>query len=157
MEGGVVERARARLIARVIDLYIGVHHGAMYRRLDGGVDRRAALEELMGGFDVLEKTLPDNGDEGGGYALGGVGPSLADAALIGNLAFYDFHLRPMFGIEVERGRPKVGKWMGFMREESEAARGVYGEVWGSLEKWWRDGRYEKLGIKALVGACPSRP
>lgn len=146
--GTILDEARAKLIARVIDLYIGVEHGSMYKAVEGSRDE--ALGRLLKGFDVLEKCLPSEVQEGG-FAMGGKGPTIADAALLGNLPFYDFHLKPIYGIHVGKNRPKVAKWIDFMRQESDEGRGVYEEVWGALQKWWDDGRYVKLGIMETVG------
>jgi hypothetical protein len=68
-----------------------------------------------------------------------------------------FILPTFFGIHPTDNRPKLKKWHAFILQESDAARNCYNEVWNGLEKWWDDGRWEKLGMKPLKSGRPLNP
>lgn len=96
------DAARARLVARIVDLYIAPHTAVLSRPMFGRVPRDEAATAfaietgLPSGFDFLEKTL-----SGGVFAIGNA-LSLADVALIPHMFFFEnflsaFELRPLVG------------------------------------------------------------
>lgn len=137
-------RAKARLIANILDIYVGPHHQFMYRKLEGGTDRDEGARNMLKGFDAIEQEM----DEKGPYAVG-TGLSIADCCLWGNWPFYDFMLPTFFGWTPTDGRPKLKAWLDHMRRESPAAKQVYTEVFEALQGWWDNGRWEKLGMIPL--------
>lgn len=139
-------RARARLIAHLIDKYVCPFHHSMYKDIPG--IRAERVENMKKGFDAIEHTLDDDGPYAAGKKL-----SIADCCLWGNWPFYDFMLPTFFGWSPTDGRPKLKAWVDFMRTESPAAREVYVEVFNCLDSWWENDRWVKLGMTPLT----SRP
>lgn len=70
--------------------------------------------------------------------------------------YADFMLPAFFGWSVREGRPKLNKWLKHMEREPNATR-VYDEVWDALALWWKGGRWDKLGMEALVDPTTLRP
>lgn len=140
-------RARARLIVAALDEYVGPHHPAMYKALDGidAAGRAAAVGRLGAGLDAVEAAL----DAAGPYAAGGC-LSVADAALLGNWPFYAYMLPTFFGVAPTDGRPRLAAWADHLLGSSAAAREVYAEVHTALVGWWEGGRWEKLGMDAVA-------
>jgi hypothetical protein len=70
--------------------------------------------------------------------------------------FYDFILPTFFGISALNGRPRLARWHAMMQKESDAATNEYRVVWAGLEKWWDNGRWEKLGMTPVSNKpiCP---
>ena len=52
-------RAKARLIAQLVDIYIGAYHFYMYKPTEE--DRAAKIELMKQGFDAVEHALDENG------------------------------------------------------------------------------------------------
>ena len=136
-------RAKARLIAQLLDVYIGPHHLYMYKPIEG--DRVEGVNKMKAGFDAIEHVLDKNGP----YALGRE-LSIADCCLWGNWAFYDFMLPTFFGWNPIEGRPKLQAWREKMGNESNAAREVYTSVFEALGGWWDNGRWNKLGMQPIT-------
>lgn len=142
-------RARAKLIANLLDIYVGPLHPFMYKKLAVSYeDRMEGVKSMNKGFDAIEHAM----DEEGPYAAGAV-LSIADCCLWGNWPFYDFMLPTFFACSPTDGRPKLRAWADYMQKESPAAREVYAEVFGGLLKWWDNDRWVKLGMSART----SRP
>jgi glutathione S-transferase len=72
---GEHERARARLLARVTDLYLMPPMVALAGSIEDGRQRRRSVDELLNGFSILDALLDD-----GMYAVGDE-LSIADCAL----------------------------------------------------------------------------
>lgn len=136
-------RAKARLIAQLLDVYVGPYHLYMYKRIEG--DRVEGVNKMKPGFDAIEHMLDDNGP----YALGKE-LSIADCCLWGNWAFYDFMLPTFFGWNPTDDRPKLRAWREKMGNESNAARQVYTDVFEALCGWWDNDRWQKLGMEAIT-------
>lgn len=136
-------RAKARLIASLLDVYVGPHHPYMYKKLDG--DRVEGVKKMDQGFDAIEHTLSPEGP----YAVGNE-ISIADCCLWGNWPFYDFMLPTFFGRHPTDGRPKLAAWYKHMQSESSAAREVYSGVFTALHAWWDKGRWNDLGMVPLT-------
>lgn len=136
-------RAKAKLIANLLDMYVGPHHAFMYKKLDG--NRSEGVNKMQSGFDAIEHIM----DESGPYATGKE-MSVADCCLWGNWPFYDFMLPTFFGWNPTDGRPKLKAWRKVMMTESEASRNVYTEVFEALQGWWDKGRWEGLSMTALT-------
>lgn len=140
-------RARARLVVAVLNEYVGPHHGAMYKALDGldAAGRAAAVGRLCRGLDAVEAAMDPAGPLAAGDCL-----SVADAALVGNWPFYTFMLPTFFGTSPTAGRPRLAAWADHLLATSPAAREVYAEVHAALVRWWEGGRWEKLGMEAVA-------
>lgn len=140
-------RARARLVVAILNEYVGPHHGAMYKALDGldAAGRAVAVGRLCAGLDAVESALDVAGPHAAGDCL-----SVADAALLGNWPFYAFMLPTFFGTAPTAGRPRLAAWAHHLLATSPAAREVYAEVHAALVGWWEGGRWEKLGMEAVA-------
>lgn len=136
-------RAKSRLIANLLDIYVGPYHPFMYKKLEG--DRDDGVKKMDQGFDAIEHALCPNGPYAVGKEL-----SIADCCLWGNWAFYDFMLPTFFGRHPTDGRPKLTSWYKYMQNESPAAKEVYLEVFRALQQWWDKGRWIDLGMTALT-------
>lgn len=136
-------RAKARLIANLLDLYVGPHHPFMYKNLEG--DRANEVQKMHIGFDAIEHVLDAKGPYAAGETL-----SLADCCLWGNFPFYDFMLPTFFGWHPTEGRPKLKAWWEHMKNESTAAKQTYTEVFDALQTWWDNDRWINLGMQALT-------
>lgn len=146
-----VQRARNRLIASLLDQYVVPFQSAMYKG-SGTIEERATRIDIMRtGFDCIEQALDDSGPYVAGKHIG-----VGDASLWGCLPFYEFMLPTFFGWNVCDDRPKLARWIDHFRKEPQAAR-VYDEVWDALVLWWEGGRWEKLGMKALVDPTTIKP
>ncbi|CAN8072133.1 unnamed protein product [Agarophyton chilense] len=142
-------RAKARLIANLLDLYVGPHHSYMYKKLEG--DRATGARKMMEGFDAIEHVLDPRGPYATGKTL-----SIADCCLLGNFPFYDYMLPTFFGWKPTDGRPRLKAWRKHMINESPAARETYTEVFNALQIWWDNDRWVNLGMEALT-TRPSLP
>lgn len=138
-----VARAKARMIANILDIYIGPYHPFMYKQ--GYEDRESGVKNMIQGFDALEHVLCPKGP----YVIGDE-LSLGDCYLWGNWSFYDFMLPTFFGWNPIDQRPKLKAWRAHMLQESQAARDVYTEVFESLQGWWDSGRWTNLSMKPLT-------
>lgn len=136
-------RAKARLIANLLDIYVGPHHPFMYKKLDS--DRFEGVKKMDQGFDAIEHAMCPHGPYAVGKEL-----SIADCCLWGNWPFYDFMLPTFFGTHPTDGRPKLAAWYKHMQNESPAAKEVYSEVFNALYAWWDKGRWNELGMSALT-------
>lgn len=137
-------RAKARLIANLLDIYIGPLHPLMYKPMEG-VNRKEGVAKMNQGFDAIEHVLDSTGPFATGKEL-----SIADCCLWGNFPFYDFMLPTFFGWHPTDGRPKLKAWRENMMKESQAARDTYADVFISLYGWWDSGRWEKLSMEPLT-------
>lgn len=135
-------RARARMIANVLDLYVGPHHPFMYRKVDG--DRVQGVQEIKKGLDVVESILSEDGP----YAIGKQ-LTIADCCLWGSWPFYEYMLPTFFSWNPVDDRPKLKAWVQHMKQESEAAKKVYNEVHAGLVGWYDGGRWENLGMQPV--------
>lgn len=136
-------RAKARLIANLLDVYVGPHHMYMYKKTDA--DRAEGVKKMDQGFDAIEHALSLDGP----YAVGDQ-LSIADCCLWGNWPFYDFMLPTFFARHPTDGRPKLAAWYKHMQNESSAAREVYADVFNALYSWWDKGRWNDLGMTAVT-------
>jgi glutathione S-transferase len=103
-----LERARARLIARYVDLYLVPHLSVFFRNANPATRNQA---EVDGALTALRKSLADlEAFMGPGpWALGGEA-SLADAVMAPTF-FVAFAMLPMFGVsDLLAGQPKLECW-----------------------------------------------
>ena len=118
---GDLERANARLLCQVADLYVlgplfvMLPHMNPADRVQAVVDEQSAL--LTTNFVMLESYLTNSGYEGGDYAVGGR-LSLADCALVPAL-FVAVNILPAFGMaEPLAATPAVARyWQAIQKDE----------------------------------------
>lgn len=108
MPSDPMQAARARLLCRTIDLYVGPHTSALARTITRGMRdedaiRQAVEEGLPLGLDLLESHL-----SGGEYAVGDAF-SFGDAALIPHMFHFLVFLKE-FDVDVFGDRPKLAAW-----------------------------------------------
>lgn len=108
-------RARAALAARVMDLYITPHQGALYREMPAE-QRSASLTAIAAQLDFLETIVA-------GPFVAGAEPSVGDGALFPTFCFLNAMLPAHFGWgDVYRGRPKLREWWEAISADPEAVR-----------------------------------
>jgi len=133
LPGSAPDKARARLIARVYDLYAAAHSTTLMRQI-GVADadpkaREAALAGLAAGLGHVERLMAD-----AAYAAG-ARPSLADCALLPPIVQIKRVAAPMFGLQDPTlGNGRFGKWWktisadamfsGFAQEYDKAVQGL---------------------------------
>lgn len=103
-----LERALARLLARIIDIYVAPNFGALFRNLKpatrSDAEVQAAIAGLRKALGHLEHFMGP-----GPWAIGDA-PGYADAILAADF-FLAAVLLPMFGIEDPcDGQPKLTRW-----------------------------------------------
>ncbi|MCK6588156.1 MAG: glutathione S-transferase family protein [Polyangiaceae bacterium] len=121
------ERARVRLVARTVDLYLSGVFELLRAAADPSfkVDVTAKRAELNRGLDALETFLADEGD----FALGDK-LSLADCALVPWL-FYGNMLTASGDDSLTR-RPKIARYAAKIGEFDLAKR-----IWGDMDEAFR--------------------
>ncbi|MDW9583237.1 hypothetical protein GOB17_26960 [Sinorhizobium meliloti] len=128
------DRARARLIARLVDLYlyppVPQIFGAMHS--EGQEERIKTLAaDVSKGLDLLEHYL------GGGEYCVGDQLSIADAALAPPLLFISGPIGNMLNGDPFQGRPKLQAVWKALQEDAHIAR-VLGEMKMAMAKFSRD-------------------
>ncbi len=103
-----MEAAKAKLLCRTIDLYVGPHTTQLARTITRGTRDEAAIafalsEGLPLGLDLLESHIT-----GTHYAVGD-NFSFGDAALIPHMFHFNTFLKG-FDVDVFGGRPKLKAW-----------------------------------------------
>lgn len=136
LPGTAQDKARARLIARVYDLYAATHSTTLMRQV-GVADadqkaRAAALEGLAAGLAHVERHMAD-----APYAAGSQ-PSLADCALLPPMVQIRRVAAPMFGLaDPTSGTGRIARWWKTMESDpvfAEFAAGYDKAVQGLVEK-----------------------
>ncbi|MGE0582120.1 MAG: glutathione S-transferase family protein [Steroidobacteraceae bacterium] len=105
---GAMDRAQARLIGRLVDIYVVPNIGALFRNANPAnrneADVQAGLASLRKAVGDLEKFM------GAGPWAGGANPGFADA-IIAPTFWVVFALLPMFGVtDLFAGLPKLTRW-----------------------------------------------
>jgi glutathione S-transferase len=108
LPGPPLERARARALARIFDIYVAPNASVLFRNMDPRTRDAAAvataLPALEAGFGYLEHFIQAP------YAAGAT-PSLADCVLLPALAIFRKTAFPAFGVkDPTSGDGKVGRW-----------------------------------------------
>ncbi|MCW5569858.1 MAG: glutathione S-transferase family protein [Steroidobacteraceae bacterium] len=108
MPGDAMDRAQARLIARLVDIYVVPNTGALFRNANpaqrNDADVQACLATLRKAVGDLEKFIGE-----GPWAAGG-SPGFPDAIMAPTF-WVLFALLPMFGVkDFLAGLPKLTRW-----------------------------------------------
>jgi glutathione S-transferase len=108
LTGSPLDRARARALARIFDIYVSPSGGILFRNLDPKTRDAAAvataLQALDTGFGYIEHFLQ------GPYAAG-ARPSLADCTLLPSFAIFKKTAFPAFGVnDPSVGDGKLARW-----------------------------------------------
>jgi glutathione S-transferase len=128
LPGSPADRARARTLERVFDIYVSPHGSLLFRNLDPATRDAsavtAALQSLETGFGYLERFLCAP------YAAGAQ-PSLADCTLLPSFAIFRKTVFPVLGVkDPTLGDGKLAHWwsavaadatLGAFLEEYQAA------------------------------------
>ena len=120
MPADPVDAARAKLLCRTIDLYVGPHTSPLARTITRGTHDEAAIklaleEGLPQGLDILESHMSD-----GSYAVGNEF-SFGDAALIPHMFHFLVFLKA-FEVDVFTGRPRLTAWWDKHKESDIVTR-----------------------------------
>ena len=120
MPSGPLHAAKAKLIGRIIDFYIGPFTTPLARTITRGVRDEAAITKALetdipAGLDYLELHL-----SGGSFAVGDR-ISIGDAAVIPHMFHFNVFLAD-FDIKPLEGRPKLAAWWDHWRESDIVAR-----------------------------------
>ncbi len=137
LPGDPAERARARLLSRMADIYLAPPMGALFGQLNPQTRNAAVVETELGnlskGFDYLEAYI-----DGGPYAIDGA-LSLADCTLVPSF-FFITRLLPMLGrADPLEKHAKLGKWWEAVQKDPSAAR-VLQEMGEAMAKRFGGGR-----------------
>jgi glutathione S-transferase len=121
---------KAKLLGRIVDLYIGPHTTALARTITRGTRDEVAITEalnvgLPAGLDFLEEHLT-----GGKFAVGNA-VSIGDASIIPHM-FHFLEFLGDFGVDPCAGRPKLSAWWDNWRESDIVARS-HGRMRTSLD------------------------
>eukprot|EP00884_Botryococcus_braunii_P012251 jgi/Botrbrau1/21026/Bobra.0144s0038.1 len=130
-------RAKARLVARIVDLYMTPIQACMYRAMPAE-ERAAKLKQLNEQLAVLEGMVE------GPYVLGDV-LSGADAAVFPTLVFMDNMLTEYFGWDMWGSRPNLHRYYQTIKADPAGAK-VIKEMEDALLVWKENKRWENLGI-----------
>jgi glutathione S-transferase len=108
MPADPMQAARARLLCRTIDLYVGPHTSSLARTITRGMRDEAAISHALGeglplGLDLIESHLSE-----GEYAVGDAF-SFGDAALIPHMFHFLVFLKA-FDVDVFTDRPRLTAW-----------------------------------------------
>jgi len=131
----LLERARARLLSRVLDLYVLGQTGAFYRNLNPAkrnpVETQAAVAALQSGLKHLEHFLGP-----GPYAVGRT-LTLADCSMLTGIALVNTSIVPAFGLENPvQVLPKLGAWWEQMGEDPLCVQVL--EEWSvAYQEFWK--------------------
>ncbi|KAK4530325.1 hypothetical protein CCYA_CCYA04G1182 [Cyanidiococcus yangmingshanensis] len=144
------KRARARLYARVHDLYLTSHQTVLYRPTNTETEREHGLSQIESHLDILEQMLSE--DSTGRFAVDKELITLADMALAPTLAMYaaimpKWHHRPIF-----RNRPRLERLLDAFRASSEAAGRVITEIEDGIRNWEQSGRFEQMGLQPAAAS-----
>lgn len=105
---GAMDRAQARLIARMADIYVVPNVGGLFRNANpakrNDADAQAVLASLRKAVGDLEQFM------GPGPWAGGASPGFADAIMAPNF-WVIFELLPKFGVnDLFAGLPRLTRW-----------------------------------------------
>jgi glutathione S-transferase len=108
LAGSPLDRARARALARIFDIYVSPSGGILFRNMDPKTRDAAAvataLQALDTGFGYIEHFVQ------GPYAAGAT-LSLADCTLLPSFAIFKKTAFPAFGVkDPTLGDDKLGRW-----------------------------------------------
>jgi glutathione S-transferase len=109
LPGGPIERAGARLISRIHDVYLSHHVGVLFRHMNPSQRDASAVPaaklEIEKAFGYLEHFLAATP-----FAAGSQ-PSLADCTLVPSLLIMRKTVIPVFGLaDPTAGQGKLGRW-----------------------------------------------
>ncbi|WP_417449748.1 glutathione S-transferase family protein [Kordiimonas sp.] len=130
MPSDPLHAARAKLLARTVDLYVGIQTAPLAKTITRGIRDEAAIElaleeGLPFGLDLLESHI--TGEQ---YAVGDAF-SFGDAALIPHMFHFLVFLKE-FDVDVFTGWPKLSAWWEKNRESDIVTRS-HGRMAASLE------------------------
>jgi glutathione S-transferase len=122
LPGGPLERARARLLSRVHDVYLAPHSGTLFRNLaPSGRDEAAvaaARTGLEAGFGYLQHLVA------AAPFAAGARLSLADCALLPSFVIMRMTVFPAFGLpDPTAGQGPLGRW--WQAIEADATTGPF--------------------------------
>jgi glutathione S-transferase len=125
-----VQAAKAKLLCRTIDLYVGPHTSSLARTITRGVRDEAAIahalsEGLPLGIDLLESHISSDT-----FAVG-ESFSFGDVALIPHMFHFLTFLKE-FNISVFEGRPKLTAWWE-RHKESDIVKNSHARMMASLQ------------------------
>ncbi|WP_262690242.1 glutathione S-transferase family protein [Kordiimonas aestuarii] len=120
MPATALEAAKAKLVCRTIDLYVGPHTSSLARSITRGIRDEAAIKAAVEdglplGLDLIEGYL------GGGDYVVGDAFSFADTALIPHMFHFLVFLKE-FEVTVFEGRPKLAAWWDKHKESDIVVR-----------------------------------
>ncbi len=120
------ERARVRLVVRLLDLYYHPHTGALMSQVLGDERDQNFIDYHVGHIRKLLNML--NGMAGGGRYFVGDSLSLADIALYTSL-YLGNSIAPSFGQDYFEVRPKLKAWYEGLKKipEFKASNNVHGQ------------------------------
>jgi glutathione S-transferase len=108
LEGVPLERARARTVSRIFDLYVSPHASVLFRNMNPATRDAsavtAATQALETGFGYLEHFIS-------GPCAAGSSLSLADCTLLPSFAIFRKTIFPTYGVtDPTRGNGKLAGW-----------------------------------------------
>lgn len=140
LPAGAEDRALARLLARICDLYVFPALSPLFGQWAAKPRDQAVVDEgitkLGEALDSLERFLPEGA---GPYAVGGQ-LTTADCAIV-NTFFYVTRLLQAFGVSgVIEARPKLARYWAEVQAEPMAAR-VLAELGHGLDHYIKTGGF----------------
>jgi glutathione S-transferase len=141
-------------IVRTHDLYISNLQGCMYKAPGTlfsiyGLDRKAALHELLRQLHGIDKTISEfrkrHSLQESYPFLCGNEISLADATLFPTMVFCDFMLPQFFGYkQSDFMGPVLREWYTHLSNEVSCAKEVQSEITSALMDWKSNGRWDAI-------------
>jgi glutathione S-transferase len=109
LPGTPVERARARLVGRLYDLYCAQHSTVLMRNLGAADADPKALAEALAGLEAGLTHIENAMDETGPYAAGAK-ISLGDCALFPSIAQMQLITVPVYGLPNPVAQGRMARW-----------------------------------------------
>jgi glutathione S-transferase len=139
------KRARARLYARVHDVYLTTHQVVLYRPTNTPAEREHGLSQIELHLDTLETMLSE--DNTGRFAVDKERITLADISLAPTLAMYGAIMPKWHQRQIFRERPRLQRLLDAFRTASDAGARVVREIEDGVHTWEQSGRFEQMGLK----------
>lgn len=113
------ERANARLIARITDLYLGANLGGLFRNMNPAKRNQAEAETSLTGIQNALGYLEHYTDANGPY-LRGAQLTMADCTLLPTLLMSTKFILPPFGLtDPLAATPKLARWYAAMQSSKD--------------------------------------